>query len=168
MTVENFPAVQDVKVVNTPLTHMGRLPQDHVMLHEFLDPLCVGDKGLARIFPDGAVDPTPFVVPPGKALVLTDVSVRVDENIAWQAGDLVTASILLQGPGGKVDALEGRGGISAETAASGITFVQAHSNSGIVAGAGVRLCLRASIQRPGFGGVADTQFATVQGYLIDE
>jgi hypothetical protein len=79
-------------------THLAQKIQDHVMLVAAVvpeeDEPCSGISfsgfDLFRVFPDGTKSPTPFRVPSGKILVITDVEWSVD---GLQLMPLVTGSM---------------------------------------------------------------------------
>jgi len=56
-----------------PLTHTGRLPSEHVILQLNVFTPTAPTPQYFRVFPDGTVDVTPFVIPNGSSLIVTDV-----------------------------------------------------------------------------------------------
>ena len=56
-----------------PLTHTGRLPSEHVILQLNVFTPTAPTPQYFRVFPDGTVDVTPFVIPKGSSLIVTDV-----------------------------------------------------------------------------------------------
>ncbi len=93
-------SVKDVQIVPGVATHMGQVASDHVVLHSVFTFSTTPGAGLIdsfafefkRLFPNGSgdlVNDAPFMVPPDKVLVVTDVSVRninvpPEENILTQ------------------------------------------------------------------------------------
>ena len=161
---------KEVKLVESLLTHMGRLPSEHVMLEASLatpPPGC--DAGVSRIFPDGSKDPSSFIVPSGKVLILTDIVGVIDEDVTWIVGDVVVLRALIKGPLNQdVEILRAAGVLFSDSANSGTTAVNIHSQSGGLAGSGTSICLRVAWSRPGGSGLASVRDAHLEGYLIDE
>jgi hypothetical protein len=67
-----------------PLTHIGRMPSDHVVLINF------GPGNYVRVFPDGNQDVDTFAIPRGSVLVVTDVEWAA---IGGSPGDTATTQI---------------------------------------------------------------------------
>ncbi len=163
-----------VEVINTsanpvPVT-AGPTAADHVQLEYFFTepgttecPL--GAEATQRIMPDGAR--TPFAVPAGKVLVLTDIEGEIRE----------TAVPFLEGEVGRLEALTGTGDglavaasaqINAAAVQGRIVTMEVHLESGVIAAPGSVVCLRASAVTNSGSSTAGVRRARLQGHLMNE
>jgi hypothetical protein len=125
-------------------------------------------RAVRRILSDGTSIPA-FTVPAGKILVLTDLrgEVREEPNIPWTVGNVINlvANIGADFPNPRLIA---RAVITADTAASGLVAVDAHSQSGLYGGPGGPVCVGAVQSFPHGGARAEVEIAEMEGYLIPE
>ena len=140
-------------------SHLSRPVSDHVMLTG-------GSQGLQRLLPNGTT--TPFVIPDGMVLVVTDVEWRsaflVSGNTADpDEGDTAHLVGMLRSSGGAThDAFRSSGFVGAEGIAAGSD----HFTAGIFIASDAQLVFRLD---QGFGTADNQAFAaTLQGYLMPE
>jgi hypothetical protein len=157
--------------VAEPVPVMTVLPPADRVLLEWRggsgDPCPSTSLAVARILPDGSLVPN-FAVPPGKMLVVTDVSGVVRQGaVPWTAGfaavlnvgtDLTPSTLTL-----RVFEPLTSAAVSAEVA-----FVREHLHSGFVVGPNLHVCVSAAVQHGSGGGVASVTQARLTGYLIAE
>jgi hypothetical protein len=130
---------------------------------------CQGEVGSPtdRVFPDGTREL--FVVPPGKAFVLTDLQGEiVKSTAAWTVGSIGVLTATLTGAVGN-QYVRARAQINGAAASSGIVSATLHLESGVVADSGASVCLRANVfYSNGFGTAALGTDPRVHGYLIPQ
>lgn len=130
---------------------------------------CTAELGVPtnRVFPDGTQEL--FVVPPGKALVLTDLEGEItkNSNAAWFAGSIGLLTATLTGAVAN-PTMRARAQIDADALSGGIVTVKLHLQSGVVADSGASVCLRASVLYANGNGIANLGTdVRLHGYLID-
>jgi hypothetical protein len=119
-----------------------------------------------RVFPDGTRET--FVVPAGKAFVVTDIEgdVREKSGAGWFVGGIGILTATLTGTVAN-QYVRARGQIDSDAATAGIVTVKLHLQSGVVADSGASVCLSAVMLTK--NGVHTAQVGTdvrVHGYLI--
>ena len=129
---------------------------------------CTGELGVPtnRVFPDGTQEL--FVVPTGKALVLTDLEGEITKNpnAAWFVGSVGVLTATLTGAVAN-QTVRARAQINADAHSAGIATVKLHLQSGVVADSGASVCLRASVVYSNGGGIATLGTdVRLHGYLI--
>jgi hypothetical protein len=120
-----------------------------------------------RVFPDGTQEP--FVVPAGKALVITDLEGEITKKsgAGWPVGSIGYLTATLTGATAN-QTVRARSAITADAADAGVVTTNLHLQSGVVADSGAVICLTASVVVPGtFGAVANVgNDVRLHGYLI--
>lgn len=130
---------------------------------------CTTDLGVPtnRVFPDGSEEV--FVVPAGKALVLTDLEGEITKKLsaAWPIGSVGHLTARLTGAV-ENQVVRARAQINADAVSAGIAAMELHLQSGVVADSGAAVCLSASVVYS--TGVSSANVGTdvrLHGYLID-
>jgi hypothetical protein len=121
-----------------------------------------------RVFPDGTREL--FVVPTGKAFVLTDLQGEIVRSTAaaWTVGSIGVLTATLTGGVGNQQ-VRARAQINGDAASSGIVTATLHLESGVVADSGASVCLRAGVVYfNGFGTAVLGTDPRVHGYLIPQ
>jgi len=144
--------------------------EDHVVLERRLDSTrgpCT-DLGVStnRVFPDGTREP--FVVPAGKAFVLTDLEGEITEKLdaAWSVGTIGTLNATLTGVVANQH-VRARAPLNADAVSAGIATMKLHLESGAVADSGATVCLSAVVlERNGFRTASVGTDVRAYGYLI--
>ena len=152
-----------------PLTHMGRSPQDHVLLKA--NPPDTGDcvsnqKELRRILPDGTEETTAFQTPAGRMLVVTDVDWEVFDTPTFFSTDRILSIRL-----GTQNVIFYRISVTVtpDLVTGGTAGGNDRSFSGVVFGPGTTPCISAiSFNGTGGGSNSVTSTSLVRGYLIYE
>jgi hypothetical protein len=130
---------------------------------------CTDDLGVPtnRVLPDGTRES--FVVPAGRALVLTDLEGEITKkyNAAWPVGSvgLLTATVT-----GAVanQTVRARTQIDADAVSAGIATMKLHLQSGVVADSGASICLGAAVVYSfGFSSANVGADVRLHGYLIE-
>jgi hypothetical protein len=119
-----------------------------------------------RVFPDGTREL--FIVPAGKAFVLTDLEGEITEKsgAAWYVGGIGVLTATLTGAAGNQYA-RARGQVDSDAFSAGIVTVKLHLQSGIVADSGAAVCLSATLLiKNGFSAAQVGTDVRVHGYLI--
>jgi hypothetical protein len=129
---------------------------------------CTGDLGAPtnRVFPDGTTEL--FVVPAGKALVLTDLEGEITKKsgVAWPVGSIGLLTATLTGAV-ENQTMRARTQINADAVSAGIATMTLHLQSGVVADSGAYVCLRAIVASSTFIGSANVGTdVRLHGYLI--
>ena len=129
---------------------------------------CTDALGLPtnRVFPDGTQEL--FVVPAGKALVVTDLEGEVIKNpqAGWSTGSIGVLTATLTGAVAN-QTVRARAQINAEALSGGIVTTKLHLESGVVADSGASVCLRASVVHSNGSGTAYVGTdVRLYGYLI--
>jgi hypothetical protein len=120
-----------------------------------------------RVLPDGTREV--FVVPAGKAFVLTDIEGEITErlNATWSVGTIGMLTATLTGAIANQH-VRARAPLDATAVSAGIATVKLHLHSGAVADAGATVCLSALvIERNGFRTATVGTDVRLYGYLID-
>ena len=145
--------------------------EDYVVLERRFDATrgpCTPDVGVPtnRVFPDGTR--ASFVVPVGKAFVLTDLEGEITEKIGatWFVGTIGMLNAILTG-GVANQYVRARAPLNAEAVSAGIATMKLHLESGAVADSGAAVCLSAVvIEKNGFRSANVGTDVRVYGYLI--
>ena len=145
--------------------------EDHVVLERRLDSTrgpCT-DLGVStnRVFPDGTRES--FVVPAGKAFVLTDLEGEIAEktSAAWFVGTIGTLTATLTGAVANQH-VRARTSLDAAAVSAGIATVKLHLHSGAVADSGATVCLSAVVlEKNGFRTANVGTDVRAYGYLIE-
>lgn len=157
-----------------PVNGQGRIPvpaADHVTLVNAVVDTgpCFSGRTTVRVLPDGTK--VPFVVPPGRVLLLTDMQGIVSQlyPALWNANH-VGRVVTLRARGANQNnyqILEATAPLTSGAIAAGIAPVEIHLTSGVVMGPGSTVCVNASIMQSN-GGFAAVGEARLQGILLDE
>ncbi len=154
-------------------THLGVPVEDLVTLRTTSlenTMLCGSDfQNLAffRLQPDGSLESQPFVVPAGRALVVTDAEIVATPGNAvstWSSETALSVGLKLPGQGetllvSPVPILDDFSGSST------VLGADVHLTAGVVAGEGSELCAFARQETSGTTAVARVRSAMVHGYL---
>src|SRR5262245_38457689 len=146
--------------------------EDRVVLERRFDSTrgpCTPELGdpTNRLLPDGTREA--FVVPAGKAFVLTDLEGEITEKIgaSWSAGMIGTLTATLTGAVAN-QYVRARAPLDANAVSAGIATLKLHLQSGAVADAGASVCLSAIvIEKLGFRTASVSTDIRVYGYLVD-
>ena len=146
--------------------------EDHVVLERRFDSvrgLCTPDLGVPtnRVLPDGTRES--FVVPAGKAFVLTDVEGEITEklNASWFVGTIGILTATLTGAVANQH-VRARAPLDSAAVNAGIATMKLHLESGAVADSGAAVCLSAFVvEKNGFRSANVGTDVRVYGYLID-
>ena len=145
--------------------------EDYVVLERRFDATrgpCTSDLGVPtnRVFPDGTRES--FVVPAGKAFVLTDLEGEITEKLGatWFVGTIGYLTATLTG-GVANQYVRARAPLNAEAVSAGIATLKLHLESGAVADSGAAVCLSAVVvEKMGFRSANVGTDVRVYGYLI--
>jgi len=145
--------------------------EDHVVLERRFNPTrgpCTPELGVPtnRVFPDGTREF--FVVPAGKAFVLTDLEGEITERLgaAWFVGAIGILNATLTGAVAD-QYVRARAPLNADAVSAGIATMKLHLESGAVADAGAAVCLSAVVlEKNGFRSASVGTDVRVYGYLI--
>lgn len=145
--------------------------EDHVVLERRFNSTrgsCTPELGVPtnRVFPDGTREV--FVVPAGKAFVLTDLEGEITEKLgaAWFVGAIGTLNATLTGAVAN-QYVRARAPLNADAVSAGIATMKLHVESGAVADSGAAVCLSAVVlERNGFRTASVGTDVRVYGYLI--
>jgi hypothetical protein len=145
--------------------------EDHVVLERRFASTrgpCTPELGVPtnRVFPDGTREF--FVVPAGKAFVLTDLEGEITEklNATWFVGAIGTLTATLTGAVAH-QYVRARAPLNADAVSAGIATMKLHLESGAVADSGAAVCLSAVVlERNGFRTASVGTDVRVYGYLI--
>jgi len=145
--------------------------EDHVVLERRFDSTrgpCTAELGVPmnRVFPDGTRQS--FVVPAGKAFVLTDLEGEITEKLGatWFVGTIGMLTATLTG-GISNQHVRARAPLTAEAVTAGIATMKLHLESGAVADAGATVCLSALVvEKNGFRSASLGTDVRAYGYLI--
>jgi hypothetical protein len=144
---------------------------DHVVLERRFDSTrgsCTPDLGVPtnRVLPDGTRQL--FVVPAGKAFVLTDLEGEITEKFGavWSTGTVGMLTATFTGVVANQN-VRARAPLDADAVSAGIATVKLHLESGAVADSGAAVCLSALvIEKNGFRSASVGTDVRVYGYLI--
>jgi hypothetical protein len=130
---------------------------------------CVFGASTERILPDGTREP--FAVPRGRVLVLTDMQGAVSAHFpaVWNTshvGHVATLGGIIQGVG-ESQYFEARAQVNDAGVSAQILPLEVHLQTGVVAGPGSIVCLRASLSKANSSFAANAR-ARFQGYLMDQ
>jgi hypothetical protein len=97
-----------------------------------------------RVFPDGTLEA--FVVPAGKALVLTDLEGEITKKLSayWPVGSVGHLTAVVTGAVAN-QTVRARTEIDAAAESAGIATMKLHLQTGVVADSGAAVCLSASV-----------------------
>ena len=145
--------------------------EDHVVLERRFNSTrgpCTPELGVPtnRVFPDGTREF--FVVPAGKAFVLTDLEGEIAEKTSavWSVGTIGTLTATLTGAVAN-QYVRARTPLDADAVSAGIATVKLHLQSGAVADSGAAVCLSAVVlEKHGFRTASVGTDVRVYGYLI--
>ena len=144
--------------------------EDHVVLERRFDSTRGPCTGLGvptnRVFPDGTRES--FVVPAGKAFVLTDLEGEIAEKTSavWFVGTIGTLTAILTGAVAN-QYVRARTPLDADAVSAGIATVKLHLQSGAVADSGAAVCLSALVlEKNGFRSANVGTDVRAYGYLI--
>lgn len=145
---------------------------DHVVLERRFEPTrgpCTPELGVPtnRVFPDGTREF--FVVPAGKAFVLTDLEGEITEKSAatWFVGTIGYLNATLTGTVANQH-VRARASLDANAVSAGIATMKLHLESGAVADSGAAVCLSAIVvEKMGFRSANLGTDVRVYGYLIE-
>ena len=144
--------------------------EDHVVLERRFDSTRSPCTGLGvptnRVFPDGTRES--FVVPAGKAFVLTDLEGEIAEKTSavWSVGTIGTLTATLTGAVAN-QYVRARTPLDADAVSAGIATVKLHLQSGAVADSGAAVCLSALVlEKNGFRSANVGTDVRAYGYLI--
>ena len=129
---------------------------------------CTTELGVPtnRVFPDGTRES--FVVPAGKAFVLTDLEGEITEKLGatWFVGAIGTLNATLTGAVA-TQHVRARAPLDAAAVSAGIATLKLHLESGVVADSGAAVCLSAIVlEKGGFRSASVGTDVRVHGYLI--
>jgi hypothetical protein len=145
--------------------------EDRVVLERRFDStrgLCTADLGLPtnRVLPDGTRET--FVVPAGKAFVLTDLEGEITEKFGatWFIGSIGILTATMTGAVAN-QYVRAKAPLDANAVGAGIATVKLHLQSGAVADAGATVCLSALvIEKNGFRAASLGTDVRAYGYLV--
>ena len=145
--------------------------EDHVVLERRLTSTrgpCTPELGVPtnRVLPDGTREF--FVVPAGKAFVLTDLEGEITEKLGatWSVGTIGILNATLTGAVA-TQFVRARAPLDAEAVSAGIATMKLHLESGAVADSGAAVCLSAVVlEKNGFRSANVGTDVRVYGYLI--
>jgi len=145
--------------------------EDHVVLERRLTSTrgpCTPELGVPtnRVLPDGTREF--FVVPAGKAFVLTDLEGEITEKLGatWSVGTIGILNATLTGAV-ENQYVRARAPLNADAVSAGIATMKLHLESGAVADAGAAVCLSAVVlEKNGFKSASVGTDVRVYGYLI--
>ena len=129
---------------------------------------CTSELGVPadRVLPDGTQES--FVVPLGKALVITDLEGEITKktSVAWPEGSIGYLTATVTGAVAN-QTVRARAAITADAVSAGIATMKLHLQSGVVADSGAVICLRALVVSSTFSGTANVGTdVRLHGYLI--
>jgi len=145
--------------------------EDHVVLERRLTSTrgpCTPELGVPtnRVLPDGTREF--FVIPAGKAFVLTDLEGEITEKLGatWSVGTIGILNATLTGAVA-TQFVRARAPLDAEAVSAGIATMKLHLESGAVADSGAAVCLSAVVlEKNGFRSANVGTDVRVYGYLI--
>jgi len=145
--------------------------EDHVVLERRLTSTrgpCTPELGVPtnRVLPDGTREF--FVVPAGKAFVLTDLEGEITEKLGatWSVGTIGILNATLTGAVANQN-VRARAPLNADAVSAGIATVKLHLESGAVVDSGAAVCLSAVVlESNGFRAASVGTDVRVYGYLI--
>ena len=144
--------------------------EDHVVLERRFDLTrsCAPELGVPtnRVLPDGTREF--FVVPAGKAFVLTDLEGEITEKLGatWFVGTIGILTATLTGAVAN-QYVRARAPLDADAVSAGIATMKLHLESGAVADSGATVCLSAFVlEKNGFRSASVGTDVRAYGYLI--
>lgn len=163
--------VNVINPVQEPVPVLTVLPAADRVLLEWRggsgDPCPATALALARTLPDGSIVQN-FAVPPGKMLVVTDVSGVVRQGaVPWTAGFAAVLNVRTDVAPSALT-LRSFEPLTSAAVSAEVAFVREHLHSGFVVGPNLHVCVSASVQHGAGGGVAEVTQARLTGYLIAE
>ena len=171
MSVSNTQAGGAPSVSSTAQLSATAAAEDHVVLERRFASTrgpCTPELGVPtnRVLPDGTREF--FVVPAGKAFVLTDLEGEITEKLdaAWSVGTIGTLNATLTGVVANQH-VRARAPLNADAVSAGIATMKLHLESGAVADSGATVCLSAVVlERNGFRTASVGTDVRAYGYLI--
>ena len=171
-TASNTQAVGAPSMSSTLPLSETTAAQDHVVLERRFGSVrgqCTPEVGVPtnRVLPDGTRES--FVVPAGKAFVLTDLEGEITEKFgaAWFVGSIGMLNATLTGPVANQH-VRARAPLGSDAVNAGIATLKLHLESGAVADSGAAVCLSAIVvEKMGFRAANLGTDVRVYGYLID-
>ena len=171
LSASNTQAVGAASMPSTAQLSATTAAEDHVVLERRFDSTrgpCTPELGVPtnRVFPDGTREF--FVVPAGKAFVLTDLEGEITEKLgaAWFVGTIGILNATLTG-GVANQYVRARAPLNADAVSAGIATMKLHLESGAVADSGAAVCLSAVVvEKNGFRSANVGTDVRVYGYLI--
>jgi hypothetical protein len=158
-----------IAVATPSETHMGARARDHVHLmsaNSGPGGVCGSSSYGTVLTPEGNLAIVPFVVPAGKALVVTDVNFGFIQTSAWTLGTLLTFE--LSPSGSSFPAWQATINVDAPALAAGRTWRNERILSGVVFPPGKSVCFRSAVGFEGDnGGVSGTSLNSLYGYLVN-
>ena len=164
-------AVGASRLSNTAQLDAPTAVEDHVVLERRFDLTrgpCTPVLGVPTnlVFPDGTREF--FVVPAGKAFVLTDLEGEITEktNATWTVGTIGILTATLTGAVAN-QYVRARAPLDADAVSAGIATMKLHLESGAVADSGAAVCLSAVVlEKNGFRSASVGTDVRGYGYLI--
>jgi hypothetical protein len=171
-TTSNTQAVGSPSMWSTVQLNETTAAEDHVVLERRFDSVrgpCTPELGVPtnRVFPDGTRES--FVVPAGKAFVLTDLEGEITEKLgaSWFVGTIGILNATLTGVVAN-HYVRARAPLNADAVNAGIATMKLHLESGAVADSGTAVCLSAVVlQKNGFRSANVGTDVRVYGHLIE-
>ena len=171
LSTRNTQAVGAPSLSSTAQLDPPTAAEDYVVLERRFNPArgpCTPELGVPtnRVFPDGTREF--FVVPAGKAFVLTDLEGEITEKLgaAWFVGAIGILNATLTGAVAD-QYVRARAPLNADAVSAGIATMKLHLESGAVADAGAAVCLSAVVlEKNGFRSASVGTDVRVYGYLI--
>jgi hypothetical protein len=170
-SASNTQAVGAPSVPSTAQLSETAAAEDHVVLERRFDSTrgpCTPELGVPtnRVLPDGTREF--FVVPAGKAFVLTDLEGEIVEKTSavWSVGTIGILNATLTGAVAN-QYVRARAPLTADAVNAGIATMKLHLESGAVADSGAAVCLSAVVvEKMGFRSANVGTDVRVYGYLI--
>ena len=171
-TASNTQAVGAPSMSSTGQLSETTAAEDHVVLERRFDSvrgLCTPELGVPtnRVFPDGTRES--FVVPAGKAFVLTDLEGEITERLGatWFVGTIGFLNATLTGAVAN-QYVRARAPLDSAAVNAGIATMKLHVESGAVADSGAAVCLSALVvEKNGFRSANLGTDVRAYGYLIE-
>jgi hypothetical protein len=162
-----------------PPTHLNQPAiTDHVMLvdqaiaggSKICGTLSFRDRAFFQAFPDGTISPTPFEVPEGSSLVITDVEWAAYGGplgtSPLAAGNTLRLQIALAVPTSSVQVFSSRGVTLDTFSATGRPGTSEQLTAGFVVNQRVTICPTVSQVTPSFVATSYIDYIYLRGYVI--
>ena len=154
--------------------HLGQKIEEHVMLvsvpgppNNFCGTNSFRDREFHQVFPDGTRDPSPFSVPAGRLLVITDVEWNAFGGPNGTNVLAANSTLVFQLAVGNNVVMSSYVPLDANSA-NGRPGTSEHMTTGIVAAPGARICPFVTQTQPASGAAAFLDQVYLRGYLIDD